>query len=399
MNTSKSIRRDLTIAGLMLLTAGLGYWFLQRGFYVDRLKVKGAKFFENIEGDVIHIKMTGPKFRDQDLKYMSTISELRAVDLSGSSITEKGLSYLGDCQKLEQLNLSGMQLTEEGMRHVSNIPNLEELLIQDVSLTYEEFIALRKQLPKVKFDANANRMLGWDETSLMEAVLIKETGAVMLWTNTRRGSNVPSDSVITVENLKSISGKEFVTSIGIRAISLTAEAALELESFPNLTRLSFSCRINHQIMQMISGFSKLEGLSISPPAKANSDSQMYEITCADIEALSQLKKLRHISFISFNAKPGAFAALQLLPNLNSIQLSHNNLVDADILFLLDLRDLKRVDMSGNQLTKASLETLKKLPDLLSVDLKDNPIDPEILEAFEKFLRDRRTVQEDSDSPL
>lgn len=423
MTTSNTTRRDLMIAALMLMTAGLLYWFSQGSFYVDRLKSKGAEWSENTQGEISRLDLSEPVFRDRDLKYLESIPSLKDLNLEGTSITDIGLGYLALCPNIERLNLTGTKITNEGMHHLSKItnlrilylndtavtyeglqhlvqlPKLQSLAILNLSLTYEEYLSLRERLPKASIGAEANHLLGWDETSPMEAFLINKAGEVRLISRWAGERIVPPGTVITKEFLKSFPGKEFVTFFhDSRGIPLTAEAALELENFPNLRDLSISGQMNHQILQMILGFSKLERLSISSPTEVNPDSQKYEITYADLESLSQLKKLRKLWIRSLNAKPTAFKALRLLSNLEVIQFHQNELADADILFLKDLEKLQWVYMRGNQLTEASLETLKKMPNLLGVDLEENQIDPEKLAEFKKFLRDRRPAQEDDDSP-
>ncbi len=244
------------IAALMLLAAWLGYLFLQRSFYIDRMKVKGAAFLENLDGDITHLRMTGPQFSDQDLKFVETVSTLKSLNLKGSSITELGLSYLGQCQKLERLNLSETQVSDNGMRQVSKISNLRHLYLTDsaitdeglkhitslsklewldingckritadglasleqlhalknlnfrsVPITFEEYRAVQKRLPEVNLDIDVNPELGWGETNPLEESLNRETGELSLRPRRFHENVPPAEYVITADLLKRIPKK------------------------------------------------------------------------------------------------------------------------------------------------------------------------------------------------
>ncbi|MDQ3331822.1 MAG: hypothetical protein M3552_14405 [Planctomycetota bacterium] len=137
---------------LMLLGCGSGVkadpkasaaaeWTLRRGGAVrvadqpgmvrqiDRLPGGG---FGLEEIDLNDADPNQPPIRDDELRALEGLTNLRKLGLYGANVTDKGAETIATLKSLRELELSQTQITDTGLETLAKLPNLEKLFIRNV---------------------------------------------------------------------------------------------------------------------------------------------------------------------------------------------------------------------------------------------------------------------------
>ncbi len=117
---------------------------------VQELIDEGAVIKQNEDGDVVWLKMTGSKVKDETLKKISQILTLEHLILTRTSMTDKGLSHLTDLAGLEKLILTQNNITDEGIDSLIEISSLTNLAIKKTKITRKGAKKLSDELSDCK---------------------------------------------------------------------------------------------------------------------------------------------------------------------------------------------------------------------------------------------------------
>jgi Leucine-rich repeat (LRR) protein len=122
-------------------------------------RVEGRQLLEAISGMVQlqEVDLGFAECRDEDLKLLGKLENLRVLDLSHSNIGAAGLAHLTPLKKLKYLDLSGTPLRYEDLRTLKAIPSLTDVGVNDTDLSKKEVQKLEEELTRVKFWSNRLR--------------------------------------------------------------------------------------------------------------------------------------------------------------------------------------------------------------------------------------------------
>jgi hypothetical protein len=99
----------------------------------------GARWEIDEEGRITTVRLTGspghPRFNDDALRHLSTLRNLRGLDLGYSDVTNAGLSRIQSLSELRWLNLYGTRVTDDGLQYLQGLSNLEALALADDEFT------------------------------------------------------------------------------------------------------------------------------------------------------------------------------------------------------------------------------------------------------------------------
>ena len=109
-------------------------------------------------GPVIHwLDMGETAVSDAGLAQLSTMSELRRLQLDRTAVTDAGLAALAPLARLESLNLFGTAVTDGGLVALEALPRLRRLHVWQTQVTPAGAQALAKE------QTDARRIRRWEE--------------------------------------------------------------------------------------------------------------------------------------------------------------------------------------------------------------------------------------------
>jgi Protein of unknown function (DUF1559) len=117
---------------------------------VQELIDEGATIKKDEDGNVVWLKMTGPKVKDETLEKISQISTLEHLILTKTSMTDEGLSHLSELAGLEKLILTQNNITDDGIDALTEISSLTNLAIKKTKITKTGARKLSEELSDCK---------------------------------------------------------------------------------------------------------------------------------------------------------------------------------------------------------------------------------------------------------
>jgi hypothetical protein len=96
---------------------------------------------------LLFLRLHGNQFTDQGMKQLSSLTELRKIELKETVIGSKGLVTLSKLPKLEFLYLIKQEIGPERLEALREFRNLYEIQFTDCEVSEEELAKLRQALP------------------------------------------------------------------------------------------------------------------------------------------------------------------------------------------------------------------------------------------------------------
>ncbi len=90
--------------------------------------------------------------KDEDLKYIRQLSNLRKLNLNNTDVTDRGVDQLSELKKLQELSLSGTKVTAASLERVAKLPELTSVFIWNTKTDANRIAYLQKINKKLKFE-------------------------------------------------------------------------------------------------------------------------------------------------------------------------------------------------------------------------------------------------------
>jgi hypothetical protein len=74
------------------------------------------------------------RVKDEDLRFLSRVPDLKALSIGEAYTTDAGLRYLASLKDLRRLDLMARQVTDEGLIHLRGLTELEHLSLQETQI-------------------------------------------------------------------------------------------------------------------------------------------------------------------------------------------------------------------------------------------------------------------------
>ena len=133
------------VAPLAKGSPALGVEFFGATFYeADQLKE-----LQEIAEQVVSLTLNKMPVKDDDIKYIAPLKNLRKLNLAFTQITGVALTQLKDLKELQQLSLSGTAVKAADLAVLKNLPKLSSLYIWNTSVNSIDIAAIKKQFPKI----------------------------------------------------------------------------------------------------------------------------------------------------------------------------------------------------------------------------------------------------------
>lgn len=105
---------------------------------------KSLEELSEIKEQIVSLRLSRMPVKDEDLDFISTLKELRKLDLNFTDINGNGLKDLSALNKLQVLSLSGTKVNVQHLLPLLSNKNLRELSIWNTSLTEQDILQLKK---------------------------------------------------------------------------------------------------------------------------------------------------------------------------------------------------------------------------------------------------------------
>jgi uncharacterized membrane protein len=116
------------------------------------------KLLEELKDQLVWLKLGYENLKDENLKPIGLLRNLRKLHLEGNPLTDAGLRFLTTLQQLQYLNLSGTRISANGPAQLAGLKMLERLYLYNVTGAKFDLVALKKQLPKTVIDTGGYKV-------------------------------------------------------------------------------------------------------------------------------------------------------------------------------------------------------------------------------------------------
>lgn len=145
--------------GVVVIPVAANSNYLSANFVgADQVTTEELKLLEQLKDQLVWLKLGNKNLRDQDLKVIGGLQNLRKLHLEGNPITNTGLLFLKTLQQLQYLNLAGTRISSEGLVPLAGLKRLERLYLYDIAAAKLDLSALKKKLPKIIIDTGGYKV-------------------------------------------------------------------------------------------------------------------------------------------------------------------------------------------------------------------------------------------------
>ena len=116
------------------------------------------KLLEQLKDQLVWLKIGHENLKDEDLKIIGVLQNLRRLHLEGNPVTDAGLSFLTTLQQLQYLNLSGTLISSKGPAQLAGLKMLEKLYLYNITGAQFDLPALKRRLPKTIIDTGGYKV-------------------------------------------------------------------------------------------------------------------------------------------------------------------------------------------------------------------------------------------------
>jgi Leucine-rich repeat (LRR) protein len=96
------------------------------------------------------LTIDGKRITDAGVRNLSSLKNLRYLDLYATGLSDLGLDYLVTLDHLEELHIGGTLVTESGVKKLTKLMCLRKLFLPDGMSDSKAAQALRNALPECK---------------------------------------------------------------------------------------------------------------------------------------------------------------------------------------------------------------------------------------------------------
>lgn len=314
---------------------------------------------------------------DENLKYISDLTELEEVNFENSLIGDAGLAHMRNMKKLRKLDLfsnpSTGRITENGLAHLTHLIALEDVRLPSTTVTDKGlgYLAKLDSLRRVNLWSRHLTDRGLAVVAQMRSLEdvdlscsnITDAGLASLCRGTGFKSLSISQCKVTDAGLAKVANLESLEYFALAHIPIRGAGLSALKHCPSLKEVSLRfVEIQGDPIEHIAGIPTLERLRFS-----------YVDAPITDESLQQLSKLMNLETLSIVVEEASQMAitdagirhLARLKNLEHIWLNHcEQITDEGLKRLEGLGRLKQLRLDKSRVTMAGVDRLKAaIPDV------------------------------------
>jgi hypothetical protein len=128
---------------------------LQADFYVSKkFDVKTLENLSKVGEQIVGLNLSKMPVKNADMSLIGKFPNLEKLILNFTEVRAEALGNLDGNKQLKSLAIAGIPLKlEEAKNLISKIPSLREVFVWNTGLSAEEVVLLKKQFPKVRWEA------------------------------------------------------------------------------------------------------------------------------------------------------------------------------------------------------------------------------------------------------
>ena len=149
-----SIIEKLNTPNRVVMTEALGSPALSVNFFNSSLfNTEQLKELSKIKKQVVTLDLGKMPIKDEDLKLISGLENLRRLNLSFTKITGTTLQELNKLKYLRSLSLSGTQVNAMHLKQLENFPQLKTVYTWNTPIASADFDKLKAQVKTIRFES------------------------------------------------------------------------------------------------------------------------------------------------------------------------------------------------------------------------------------------------------
>lgn len=376
-----------------------------------RLNELGAKLQRDGNrpgGPIIHINLSRTAVRDEDLKLLPALPELKGLLLDATQITDLGLRELEPLVGLESLALRETPITDDGLRWLEKLTRLNWLDLADVAQVGDAGAEHLAHLTELRL-LNAGKTRITDRgarylRSLVNLEWLCLQGTPITDEGLAQLTNLPVLKTLLIHDLQigdatlgRLSTASRLETLDVRNTRVTAAGVASLKlRLPKLD-LAASPDVMANAPQPIPPPAAIKtmppGPALPPPNSLAPEAMVRKLGGSvrqnlklpdrplagvriendqmsddDLAFLEQLPLLSSLELAGGNLTDKALAHVRPLESLTSLTIDRARLTDDGLEQLSALRQLTKLKLTHAPITDAALKHLSRLDELESLDL-------------------------------
>ena len=141
----KKLNNDFrVVTPLAIGSPALGVEFYGASFF----KPEQLKELQTVGEQIVTLNLNKMPVKDEDLKFISTMKNLRKLNLSFTQITGASLMELKELKDLRQLSLSGTRVKAADLTVLKDLPKLSSIYIWNTAIGNNDITSIQKLFPK-----------------------------------------------------------------------------------------------------------------------------------------------------------------------------------------------------------------------------------------------------------
>lgn len=106
-----------------------------------------------LKKQIVDLNLSRLPVKDDDIKYIQQLENLRKLNLNYTDVTAKGVDQLGKLQFLEELTLSGTAVTASSLEKILSLPSIASVYIWDTKIDSNQLKTLKTKFSKVYIES------------------------------------------------------------------------------------------------------------------------------------------------------------------------------------------------------------------------------------------------------
>jgi Leucine-rich repeat (LRR) protein len=335
----------------------------------------------------------GQHVTDRSFQALRGMPELKTVTIEACDITDATLEHLATLPNLEDLTLRGVAVTDKGMGHLWKLPKLTNLTLDFTLISPQAVKEFQDDRPDCvvgfvpaagKTQVNAAKEIMRRDANLLYDADTRLITAMIFSMNEKPWRSqdwallhaIPEIQAVSIddlpnatEGLREVQKLPNVEHVTLESMAVTAQELSLLARFPKLTELDFQPEnLTDEHLLAIAKLPNLVKLKIEPEAGT--------ITRRGIEALAQLKNLKHLQLSNVPLLDEDLEPLASLPALTTLDLSSTPITDQGLDFILKMPKVADLILNETQITGAGAQRIMKTRHIQNATWTDTGIKPE-----------------------
>ena len=108
-----------------------------------------------VKGQIVSLDLSRMPLKEEDLKTIGELENLRTLVLNFTPITGQTISELKKLKFLKNLSLAGTAVTKDHMAQLEGFPQLQKVSVWNTAISMSDLEAIKRQKSKIKFETGA----------------------------------------------------------------------------------------------------------------------------------------------------------------------------------------------------------------------------------------------------